>query len=848
MKKRNQLFILVIIVLSVTIQSSLKVPKAFVIYEQDNLKKVSTYRDNLKEREIGTGYLRANYNECFVNREYSNLDSITYNYLRTKSVELGIPDNLKNIRITKVVASNESKHVYFEQHINDIPIFVSSGSIAINRGDTVTYMVNNFRKIDQTIDFNTKPKIGSAEAIGIASTNLRILNDIRRSPKTQLMFFESKDIGFELAWKVNIVAMDPMGDWRVFVNAENGRIIQVDNIACNHNGSGMVYGPNPITSSQTVYGATGFIDNMDANSTQLENARVSRSLPDITLENGYYKLEGPYCVLSDEEVPYETFPEKTNSNDFNFTRDEQGFEAVMCYYHIDKASRRVESFGYDVAALKTFKADPHGLNGTANAHYVPTYNYVSFGEGGVDAAEDGDVIWHEYAHAIQNNLGEGNLLYTGETKAVQEGSSDYWALSHSRSLTSYNWALFGNWWCSSITGFERRADLNWIYPDDYLSAKTLHEAGQIWSSALMKIWGELGHNKTDEIFLKTHFYWDQDVTMQGAAEAFIAASLALGYNDDYCTIIDYFRLHGLTDRISTLDGVNSTISGPTTVCNTVAVFSIDNLPSDVSVTWIYSDNLTMVSNQGANPAGFIPNGSGIGEIQAMLSSPFSDCIAPITSPVHYVEIGALPPEISDTWSEECNCYVSDPLSTNTTYDWDMIVNNNSINSTDFVWEIWGYELPILNQQTSSTTSSSWPYIAYGKHLSYIFSEEQYYTIKAKHKKCGYWSSWGEKYITVGSGGLFLMVAPNPSTNETTISLNESSEESIMQNGTIFSENVFVDEWELEIYTIGQILIEKRTNLRTNNINIQTQGWEEGVYFIIAKYKEQRIMSKLIVRH
>jgi len=65
-------------------------------------------------------------------------------------------------------------------------------------------------------------------------------------------------------------------------------------------------------------------------------------------------------------------------------------------------------------------------------------NHLAFGVGGVDGAEDADVIWHEYGHAIQCNLGTAYMFDDNETKSVAEGSSDYWALSYKRSLSSYN--------------------------------------------------------------------------------------------------------------------------------------------------------------------------------------------------------------------------------------------------------------------------------------------------------------------------------------------------------------------------------------------------------------------------
>jgi len=313
----------------------------------------------------------------------------------------------------------------------------------------------------------------------------------------------------------------------------------------------------------------------------------------------------------------------------------------------------------------------------------------------------------------------------------------------------------------------------------------------------MKIWGDLGRNITDKLFLKTHLAWGSSPDMLDAAECFIDADELLYNSSHYCTIVNHFRTHGLTNRITDLSGINDTISGDSVVCSSGSFFSIETPPPYVSITWDCSSNITRVSNQGANPCEFIANGSGTGTIEATLSSTVSSCITPVNSPVKNVMVGATTPTISSTWSNDCNCYVNDPLATNTTY----------------------------------------PYAAYGKHLSYTFYDEQYYTIKAKQKMCGSWSSWANKYITVGDG-LLMVIAPNPTGGETTLSIESTSEEKTVDENT---------EWELEVYSPNQALKEKRTKLKGNSTTIQTQSWKEGVYVVRVKYKGEILTGKLIVK-
>ena len=89
-----------------------------------------------------------------------------------------------------------------------------------------------------------------------------------------------------------------------------------------------------------------------------------------------------------------------------------------------------------------------------------------------------------------------------------------------------------------------------------------------------------------------------------------------------------------------------------------------------------------------------------------------------------------------------------------------------------------------------------------------------------------------------SCGYYLMFSPNPTSGETTLSLEPKS-------GTeTFDENA---EWELEIYDNKQSLKEKQTKLKGKKRKIKTQGWKEGTYTARVKYNGEIITGKLVVK-
>ena len=93
-----------------------------------------------------------------------------------------------------------------------------------------------------------------------------------------------------------------------------------------------------------------------------------------------------------------------------------------------------------------------------------------------------------------------------------------------------------------------------------------------------------------------------------------------------------------------------------------------------------------------------------------------------------------------------------------------------------------------------------------------------------------------------------MVMPNPTSGETTISIETGEKGKISAIETeeaVFDETA---EWELEIYDSVQNLKVKNTKLKGKSTTINTQSWKEGVYLIHAKYKDRILTEKLIVKN
>ncbi|MDO8928188.1 MAG: T9SS type A sorting domain-containing protein [Bacteroidota bacterium] len=106
--------------------------------------------------------------------------------------------------------------------------------------------------------------------------------------------------------------------------------------------------------------------------------------------------------------------------------------------------------------------------------------------------------------------------------------------------------------------------------------------------------------------------------------------------------------------------------------------------------------------------------------------------------------------------------------------------------------------------------------------------------------CGVYTKVKIGYLGSGyCGGYYAMsLSPNPSSGETTLTIEPTSED------VIFDENT---EWEVEIFDQRQMLKEKRLKLKGRDQRIQTSGWKSGIYIVRVKYKDENLQAKLVVK-
>ena len=261
--------------------------------------------------------------------------------------------------------------------------------------------------------------------------------------------------------------------------------------------SARVFWPNPVASLQNE----SLTDQKDADYAALQPAYHWVTLTDL---NGTGYLCGRWaCVTSETGTPaYE--PDRT----FDYGRHDDRFEQVMAYYWITVAQNYIQSLGFgstypgvnnrsQLVRLNQLGYD----NSFATDH--PKYE-LRFGKGGVDDAEDAEVILHEYGHAIHFQSSPTFYGPGEESGAIGEGFGDYLAADVTNVFApTPDPACVADWDSTSYTRGPvhclRRLDEPKLYPGD-LDGE-VHDDGEIWSHALWNLRTALGHVHADTAIL-----------------------------------------------------------------------------------------------------------------------------------------------------------------------------------------------------------------------------------------------------------------------------------------------------------------------------------------------------------
>lgn len=420
------------------------------------------------------------------------------------------------LTVATTLRSPAGHHVRFTHRCQGLPVL--GAGVTVHLDDAMRVRMVTARPRAVVLATPTKADVPADTALHAVRTALKITGELRGDARADLALLPEEGSD-RLVYRVHMPARQPLGDWEVIVDAKNGQVLSQRNLL--QRARAQVFDPNPCV---TLKNAKLADTNNDAKAVPAEAYRK------VELQglDGSGMLKGQFADLSGT-----TGGAANEASEYVYDRGDQRFEQVMAYYHIDRAQRHIQSLGFTNVLASAIKVDAHGTQDD-QSFYSPMTKRLTFGDGGVDDAEDADIIMHEYGHALQDaqvpGFGAG-----GEARAMGEGFGDYLAASL-RSDSSFNPLAIAIWDATAYSPDDppslRRMDSKKHYPEDLRHEP--HADGEMWSAALRQVWDQLGATQTDKLVFQAHFFMEADATFAEACEAMLQADRQInnGANQD----------------------------------------------------------------------------------------------------------------------------------------------------------------------------------------------------------------------------------------------------------------------------------------------------------------------------
>lgn len=476
---------------------------------------------------------------------------IAESMLKKIAKDLKIKSNLADLKFDKVKKTILGSHVLYQQYHEDKPISGAWIRVDIDKDGRV-YNINN-DLVPESVLVKTKKKSKArrrrvkvtargdiaesaageitakeAEKRAIERAGARKASS-NKVLQNELVYYPHRGIP-TLARKIIVKTTKPIAEWKIYLDAKTGEVLYKNNQLKDANGKGRIFNPNPVVTLN---------DTTLKDSTRIPDSAYS----EVALENldDSGMLDGAFASTKTTSNRI-----RRSNHQFIFGRNDRGFKEVMVYYHIDSIQRYLQQIGFNNVLNHQIAIN---IDGTTedNSHYSPFDKDLTFGTGGVDDAEDAEIIAHEYGHAIQDDQVPG-WGESHEAGSMGEAFGDYLAASFFAEIKpSILKPTIGNWDAVVYSGDEppclRRLDSNKRYPKDIVNE--VHTDGEIWSACLWELRAALGRNAADILVIAHHFLLNRFATFENAANALITADKNLNQGRNESVIRDIFVKRGI---------------------------------------------------------------------------------------------------------------------------------------------------------------------------------------------------------------------------------------------------------------------------------------------------------------
>lgn len=437
----------------------------------------------------------------------------------------------------KLVAQNQSqvgKHFTYYQTYRGFPIHNSFIKLNVaNNGSVLSLIFQGYNTAAWLLDSQSaKVALWEKEYQGTTFLNKEVCIDVlNNQPEMvlKLTYFDPRPLVCE-TWLIN----------------ESGPYSKENNVTYFKDTTikVRVFSPDPLTTAKSYYRAP-FLDYNDSNYTEIDaQQKIFEVKATFDESNNTFLLRSGKKEMNDiNGTPVNNVPALTQSN-FYFTRNQKEFESVNAFYHISQMENYIKSLG-----LNNLDASPLSIDGQGkeddNSAFVEALNpkVILFGLGGVDDAEDADVVVHEYMHYV-SAMAAPNSNNGFERTAIDEGLADYFATAYSKNIDTFRWQDMFTWDGHNEYWKGRRMVNSRTYPDS-LIANDIHTSGLILAGMMIDLHDAIGRKDCDLLMLNAMYNFFPLMGYDELTTILLQTEKAL-FNEKYkCLLLKNMRERGL---------------------------------------------------------------------------------------------------------------------------------------------------------------------------------------------------------------------------------------------------------------------------------------------------------------
>lgn len=582
------------------------------VLRADSVLETRTRRTDFGRVDVRTGRIRADYRPARLARPPADPEAAARQLLSERAERFGLTPALEGLALERRTHSPGGTHLLFRQQVDGVPVYRSTVKVNLDRRRQPVSVFNGL-KLEESVRARLAP---GAPGLSRREARDRVERAISprgaRSADPELVVYPSDPP--RLAWRVVAWPHGVSAEWVMLIDARDGSFLRGLDATVRHRGSadhvergvreaelgeagvgasrsrrtgsststergtqsssgtGLAFNPDPVTSSGAGSYGGSYVDADDASLPALERERTLVPLEGLSRDgDGDYVLQNEIVRITSESPVGHSFriPREAHPDSFRYSRADDRFEAVNAYYHAYRGLSRVVEIDPDFAGrtAPTLRLSPHGEGEIDNSFYYPNDRLISFGDGGVDDAEDANIVWHELGHVLLDRAAPGlltDLATSGgwsEGRAFHEGWSDYWTASFRRSLQAVyeehtvDWRELFPWDGNNPFWSGRRIVDRGTYPRA-LTRDNLYADGLLWAETAMDVFSELqaryglsqGRGVSDRLHLQSHaFLSSESFSMRDAARSLLTADLQLYGGSHRRMLIEQLGAGGFVD-------------------------------------------------------------------------------------------------------------------------------------------------------------------------------------------------------------------------------------------------------------------------------------------------------------